>query len=175
MKQLNPRVLLLIQIVGTGLVIGAVFLLLRLDEVVNVLLYKYGLQFDYEWAVPYWTLLRTVLAVLGCVAGVSAFAVVLTILGRQTPQPAKIQLAKDVRVPAKTSAEAIREIGKETTNEETQNGVEIAALPMVCNKCGKVFSQPLCMFDFKSGRPRLVNVCPYCNAVLAVSGNSKGR
>jgi hypothetical protein len=53
------------------------------------------------------------------------------------------------------------------------DGVEIAALPMVCNKCGKVFTQPLCMFDFKSGKPRLVNVCPYCNALLAVSGNSE--
>jgi hypothetical protein len=36
-----------------------------------------------------------------------------------------------------------------------------------------VFTQPLCMFDFKSGKPRLVNVCPYCNTILAVSGNSK--
>jgi len=26
---------------------------------------------------------------------------------------------------------------------------------------------------FRSGKPRLVNVCPYCNALPAVSGNSK--
>jgi hypothetical protein len=64
------------------------------------------------------------------------------------------------------------ELKKGLEKKPIDDGVEIAALPMVCNKCGKVFTQPLCMFDFKSGKPRLVNVCPYCNALLAVSGNS---
>lgn len=175
--QLNPRVLLLIQVIGTGLVIGATVLILRLDEIVNVLLYEYGLQFNYEWAVPYWALLRTVLAILGCIAGVNVFAAVLTILGRQTPQPVETQLAKNVPISSKPvmRTKAMREIRKETANEKGENGVKIAALPMVCNKCGKVFSQPLCMFDFKSGKPRLVNVCPYCNTVLAVSGNSRDQ
>lgn len=176
--QLTSRILMLIQAIGTGLVIGATLLLLQLDEIVNGLLYEYGLQFHYEWAVPYWTFLRVVLVILGCIAGVNVFAAVLTILGRQTPQPvktqlAKTQLARNVPIPSKPTTKAMRGTRKETANEKGENGVKIAALPMVCNKCGKVFTQPLCMFDFKSGRPRLVNVCPYCNAILAVTGNSK--
>jgi uncharacterized Zn-finger protein len=35
-----------------------------------------------------------------------------------------------------------------------------------CPKCKKVFSKPLVMLDFSSGKTRLVNVCPYCNHVL---------
>ena len=35
-----------------------------------------------------------------------------------------------------------------------------------CPKCNRVFSKPLVMLDFSTGRSRLVNVCPYCNFVL---------
>ena len=35
-----------------------------------------------------------------------------------------------------------------------------------CPSCRKVFSRPLVIIDFSGGRPKLVNVCPYCNHVL---------
>jgi hypothetical protein len=35
-----------------------------------------------------------------------------------------------------------------------------------CPSCSKFFSRPLIMFDFSSGKTRLVNICPYCNHKL---------
>jgi len=174
--QLNPKFLLLICVIGAALAIGVVILFFQVDEVVNVLLYNYGLRFDYEWATPYWTFLRLALGLLGCIAGLNIFSIVYIVLARQTLPP-----VKSVRPPAKSETKTQRKEEQEVEKEQMrsiergENGVEVAALPMVCNKCGKVFTQPLCMFDFKSGKPRLVNVCPYCNAVLAVSGNSKAE
>lgn len=46
-------------------------------------------------------------------------------------------------------------------NNEYGNGMIIA-----CPKCKKVFSRPLVMLDFGGGKPKLVNVCPYCNQAL---------
>jgi len=71
----------------------------------------------------------------------------------------------------KTSTSKLKKKRSVSSVDMEETGVEIVALPMVCKKCGKVFTQPLCMFDFKSGKPRLINVCPYCNTVLAVAGS----
>jgi uncharacterized Zn-finger protein len=171
--QLNPKLLLLIYLIGAALAIGVVVLLFQVDEVVNVLLYNYGLKFDHEWATPYWTFLRLTLGLLGCIAGLNIFSILYIFVSRQT-----LPSVKSARLSAKPESKTQRKEEEEEPMraiEKEENGVEVAALPMVCNKCGKVFTQPLCMFDFKSGKPRLVNVCPYCNAVLAVSGNSKSQ
>lgn len=42
-----------------------VLMLLRLDWIVNDVLYGYGLVFSVEWAVPYWTVLRVCLGLIG--------------------------------------------------------------------------------------------------------------
>jgi len=42
-----------------------------------------------------------------------------------------------------------------------------------CIKCGKVFNKPLTMLDFSNGKPKLANVCPYCNHILG-STEDKG-
>ena len=168
--QLNPKFLLLIYATGAALAIGAVLLLLQLDGVVNVSLYNYDLRFDPEWATPYWTFMRLALGLLACIAGLSLFSTLYIILCGRFAVPR----VKSTAQPAKPEAKAPqREVEIEKKPPEGQNGVEVVAIPMVCSKCGKVFTQPLCMFDFKSGKPRLVNVCPYCNTILAVSGNSK--
>jgi len=43
----------------------AVLMLLRLDWIVNNVLYGYGLSFSVEWAVPYWVALRACLGLIG--------------------------------------------------------------------------------------------------------------
>ena len=172
--KLSPELLLLLNAGGIVLTAAAVTVLLQVDGLVHGLLYSYGLRFDYEWATPYWTFFRLSLGLLCGVAGISFFSMMYLVLSRrnlrsQLPitlhskpaletQPAKAERAKEHKKPEK---------------ETTEDGVEIVAIPMACNKCGKVFTQPLCMFDFRSGKPRLVNVCPYCNALLAMSGNSQ--
>ncbi len=40
----------------------SMFALLRIDSILRQDLYKYGLQFSYEWAMPYWTMSTLVFA-----------------------------------------------------------------------------------------------------------------
>lgn len=54
-------------------------------------------------------------------------------------------------------------------NSEFSNGMIIA-----CPKCKKVFSRPLVMLDFGGGKPKLVNVCPYCNQALGSTDEKQG-
>lgn len=180
--QLNPKLLLLLNLLGTSLAFGAVALLYQVDTLIHNTLYDYGLQFDPEWAVPYWTFERLAIGLMGGIGGLNILsAIYLTLSKRTTPliraTPARQRLETvQPQEEAQRRAQEQLVLKKRALEREVdEDGVEIAALPLVCNKCGKVFTQPLCMFDFKSGKPRLVNVCPYCNAVLAVSGNSKGE
>ncbi|MCW3985559.1 MAG: hypothetical protein NWE91_04005 [Candidatus Bathyarchaeota archaeon] len=172
--QWNPKILLVVNAIGAVLAIAVALLLFEIDGIVNVSLYGYGLQFSDEWAIPYWMFLQLALGLVGGIACVNVFAIVYEILGRKivpTPKAVKPRLSPAPAPRLKSAPKVVEE--KKLVRED--DGVQIAAIPMVCNKCGKVFTQPLCMFDFKSGKPRLVNVCPYCNAILAVSGNSRSE
>ncbi len=180
--QLNPKLLLLLNLVGTILAFGAVALLYQVDTLIHNTLYDYGLQFNPEWAVPYWTFERLALGLLGGIGGLSILSAIYLALSNRTPPstrapPARqrLETIQPQEETQKRAREQLAQRKRAPEREVDEDGIEIAALPLVCNKCGKVFTQPLCMFDFKSGKPRLVNVCPYCNAVLAVSGNSKGE
>lgn len=167
--QLNPKLLLIIGAAQIAVGLGTILLLLQVDTVVNLTLYQYGLTFDYEWATPYWTFMRMALGLLWALVAVNGLVTVLHVLEiRSTPM-----VGQAVREPPVWPGKKTTQKRKQAADAEPaeDDGVEIVAIPMVCNKCGKVFTQPLCMFDFKSGKPRLVNVCPYCNTVLAVSGD----
>lgn len=177
--QLNPKLLLLINVVGIALAVGAIASLYQVGLIVHGSLYNFDLWFSPEWAIPYWIYERVVFGLLIATVGVNAFSMAYVVFAEKTKErkPSPVQprpsVARELRVVEKEKPREERKTQLFKPTEVTDDGVEIAALPMVCNKCGKVFTQPLCMFDFKSGKPRLVNVCPYCNAVLAVSGNSK--
>lgn len=180
--QLSSRVLLLINAVLVLLTAASVVILYQVHMLVHSTLYDYGLQFDYEWASPYWTFERLSFGLLGCIGGVCALSMIYVIIASKMAPTAITHTGMQRRVNTE-SRKPIRGQKEEVSPSEAkeakrplevkEDGVEVMALPMVCNKCGKVFTQPLCMFDFKSGKPRLVNVCPYCNAVLAVTGNAK--
>lgn len=165
----NPKVLLAIYLSGIALAVAAVVLLFQLDHVVNGVLYGYGLQFSLEWATLYWTFIRFTMGLVACMAGLNAFLIVYMVLSHQVTPPIKVR--------ATAANPAVTTVSKDAVSakEPGQDGVDVLVLPMVCNSCGRVFTQPLSMFDFKSGKARLVHACPYCNAVLAVSGNAKKR
>lgn len=189
---LNRKILLLLYGAGIALAVAVFSVLLQVDGIVNGLLYSFGLQYNSEWFMPYQIYLKIVLGLLFGIACIGSFSMVYILFSSETPfrrtpaavrrEPATVrgELAGVHREPTfkKLRKEVVRERAPEKERAQARtikdDGVEITALPMVCNKCQKVFTQPLCMFDFKSGKPRLVNVCPYCNAVLAVSGNSQG-
>ena len=174
---------MLINIIGIGLAVGAIVSLFQVDTIVHGTLYDYGLLFNYEWAMPYWMFERLAIGLFVGVAAANAFSLVYIFFAekdlmqkptKQVQLKRKPEIVKEEPKPVEEEKPVIKETPrKPLVTDTSDDGVEIVALPMVCNKCGKVFTQPLCMFDFKSGKPRLVNVCPYCNAVLAVSGNSK--
>lgn len=58
--------------------ISAAYTLTRLDQIVHGQLYFFGLRFSYEWANPYWTILRAIQASLG-------FIVIVTIANTILP------------------------------------------------------------------------------------------
>jgi DNA-directed RNA polymerase subunit RPC12/RpoP len=58
------------------------------------------------------------------------------------------------------------------SNNQTKSVGENSML-IRCIKCGKVFNKPSTMLDLSNGKPRLANVCPYCNHVLG-SNDDKG-
>jgi uncharacterized Zn-finger protein len=63
-----------------------------------------------------------------------------------------------------THAPKIEErVDKNVPMREETNGRGIV---ISCSSCKKVVSKPLVMLDFNSGKAKLVNVCPYCNAIL---------
>jgi uncharacterized Zn-finger protein len=169
----DPKLLLLLNVIGSALAVAVVVCALQVDGIVNVTLYDYGLIFDYEWATPYWTFLRLLLGIVGGIAGVNTLTAILWVLHlRRVPTSVQVKTVSHDRVkPVDPRLSLSKQIQKNAPQGE-EDGVEVMSLPMVCRKCGKVFTQPLCMFDFKSGKPRLVNVCPYCNTILAVAGNS---
>jgi uncharacterized Zn-finger protein len=59
--------------------------------------------------------------------------------------------------------------GTNGNSSEYGNGMIIS-----CPKCKKVFSRPLVMLDFGGGKPKLVNVCPYCNQALGSTDEKQG-
>ena len=77
MKQVSfrPKIILVLLLTGIAMNAFSAFFFFRLDQVVHVDLYRYGLQFNYEWATQYWSysrLLMGFLAIAMAATGISA-------------------------------------------------------------------------------------------------------
>jgi len=73
----------LLLLVGIGSVGLSAFFFNQLDYVVNHDLYRYGLQFSYQWADVYWTYARSFLGLLGFVIFTNGFSLALLFGGRK--------------------------------------------------------------------------------------------
>jgi len=141
-----PRIVLLAWIGSSSLVF---FSQKTIDVIVNKTLYDYGLKFSEAWHQPYWTYANILYysqyacIMLSCVALVTSF------------------LSRD-KVP-KEAKKVREEAAKNVFAREDANGRGIL---IACSSCKKNFAKPLVMLDFSQGKAKLVNVCPYCNAVL---------
>src|SRR3989337_1578869 len=73
------RSIITLVLVLTGIVMTALsaFIFTRLDQVVHVDLYRYGLQFNYEWAGQYGTYAKLMLALLGVAIVTGMISIVL--------------------------------------------------------------------------------------------------
>jgi predicted RNA-binding Zn-ribbon protein involved in translation (DUF1610 family) len=110
-----------------GVLIFVMVMLLRLDWIVNDVLYGYSLVFSVEWAVPYWTVLRSSLAML-----VLAFAAV-SVIGYGSYMKVKRESEKVVFV-CKSCGTAWVELDKIPRTKSKSAKVKVLK---TCPSCGK--------------------------------------
>lgn len=67
-------------ITGLGANLLAIYYFTRIDSMVHGSLYEYGLQFSGEWAVPYWSNARLMLALIGGASAIIVLAGLLVFL-----------------------------------------------------------------------------------------------
>lgn len=177
--------LLLVPVVASASL--AVYFLFSLDSIVHGTLYNYGLQFDYDWAVPYWNALRMVQLLIGSTAALSVFSFLVVYKMQIQVKPKKPRVIEPmtkaeptVRVEPKTEPKIgqtferkivpqppVRETKPEPLQPETSSIEEKEAGGLFrCNHCNRVFSQPLRMLDFHENQPRIISICPFCNEVI---------
>jgi uncharacterized Zn-finger protein len=123
------------------------FLLGRIDHIIHGDLYDFGLQFSPVWATPYWAFLRLTYV---CLAGPSVLSAIA--LG--------LDFWKKFRSKNHVSGSVVKRAGVKVQPLK-ENSMLVS-----CPSCNKTFRKPLVMLDFGSGKAKLVNTCPYCNAKL---------
>lgn len=146
------RIVLLAWIACSVLVI---FSQKNIDAIVNGTLYNYQLQFSEAWHQPYWTYANVLYYSQYLCIVLSGVA-----LGSGFLKEGKVR-----KEPQKFTEEVTRNA---FAREENGRGIVIS-----CSSCKKNFSKPLVMLDFSEGKAKLVNVCPYCNAVLGSAEKQK--
>ena len=156
----------LIRVVLVLWLVSAIFVVLllgRVDWFVHHELYNYGLQFSIEWASVYWANLRMIYVFLGIPICLSGLYFVLDAWRFISMRQSVGAVEYKPSIPEKP-VQRVRQEAK---------AVEQNHMLISCPKCKKVFSKPLVMLDFSTGKSRLVNVCPYCNYVLSSEESSE--
>lgn len=178
---------LLLKIVALTALASTAYTLTLLDQIVQGTLYSYGLQFSYNWANPYWTLLRVTWALLAvCATAVTVNTILIIRSGskqkrldvktepsqktmKNTPSTMRIR----ERISATPTASLPQPSPKQPPKTPTPIIVptpspESPEIPSLfrCTHCGKAFTQPLRMLDFQREPPMIVNVCPFCNETM---------
>jgi len=126
--------------------VSVAFFLTVIDSLVHHQLYQFGLKFSYEWANPYWTALRISLALLGVIAVISSLNIT-HFLWNRLKRPRVMGEAEEA----------------ETVSQDTEIGVPSL---FECPSCGRSITHPIRMLDFHSQRPKMINICPFCNATV---------
>jgi len=173
-------------IIAVAALASAAYTLTLLDRIVYDTLYSYGLQFDYNWANPYWTLLRVTLALLAiCAVAITVNAILIV---RSSPR--ENQLGKKIaptqrvvkNIPMTTQTKERTPTASAATSPQPSAKPAPKPAPITppapsyaspeatplfkCTHCGKTFTQPLRMLNFQVDPPRIINVCPFCNETL---------
>ncbi len=147
----NSLLLKLLLIMWMVSAILVMFLLGQIDSIVHGDLYGYGLEFSIDWAGPYWAYanLIYVFLIFPMIVGGGILLIGSLIKYTGYDTETRVSARREVKRP-KVKTEALK-----------QNNIAIS-----CPQCKKVFGKPLNMLDFSGGKPRLANVCPYCNHIL---------
>ena len=130
---------------------SVVYGLTILDKLVHGTLYSYGLQFSYDWAIPYWTILRIIEALVGLSALVTLTSMIYVYRKHIYAKP-QMKTTVTEKVDAPSFATEPQEQG-------------IFGL-VKCTRCGNSFSKPLQVLELQGDKFRTVNVCPFCSEVV---------
>jgi hypothetical protein len=195
----------LFAVIIVSLTAAIAYALLMLEMIVFGTLYSYGLQFSYEWANPYWNLLRITWVLLTIIAVTTIAGTLFSIrallhdaavgkpkskipLTSRTIERAPIVTRTTERTPVAFTPPLSSSPAQSTTVPPPLQTVQPsvskpfsapepitpspspqapADLPGLfkCGHCGKNFTHSLRMLDFNSDRPRIINICPFCNEI----------
>jgi hypothetical protein len=100
---------------------------------------------------------------LSGIALASSFLQVDIVPKREMIVPRKVRSPQGV---AKVESHPI--VKNASSRVDSGNSIGIG---MSCPECKKVFGRALVMLDFRSGKNRMVSVCPYCNHILGYSSD----
>jgi hypothetical protein len=151
--------------IAIGVLVALMFL--RVDNLINVDLYKYNLQFDPVWYNSYSFWSKLLLGSLGVLIALN-----LTILS--------LGLIRDRRASfAKGPIEAILETNlhevKTTNAVKPPINTSIAEGEQHCANCNTSFVQPASKLDFIQGKPVVINACPNCGEPLTINSSKNGK
>jgi hypothetical protein len=81
----HPRLFIcLLPIMGIVMTGFSTFFFNRLDHIVHIDLYRYGLRFDIEWAMPYWDFSYLTLSLMGLAIATTVISIMLIFLGARS-------------------------------------------------------------------------------------------
>lgn len=143
----------LVSILALIAAVSVAYLLTIIDSIIHNQLYQFGLQFSYDWAYPYWMILRSCQILLGLTAAVASINLTY-FLWKRLKMPETAKVAEEAKI--------AEEVAKA---EVVPRGAGIPSLYQ-CTSCGRSITHPLRMLDFHAQRPKMINICPFCNATV---------
>jgi len=184
---------LLPTIIAVAALVSAAYTLTLVDELINSTLYSYGLVFSYDWANPYWTLLRVTWILLAtCATAITTNTVLIVRSGskKKTQSSETTPIRRTVgdtrpilQTKEKTRPTSIAPGLPPSPKPAPKQAPTTAPAPSYtspdapalfkCSHCGKTFTQPLRMLNFQVDPPRIVNVCPFCNETMPANPTAK--
>lgn len=148
----------------------AIYVLFKnMELIVHGQLYYYGLISSPDWADPYRIYTWLIYISLGAPAALSGIALVSSFFKvEKVPQKQSI-------VPRRTRPPQgnVKMEPRPTVREVPQTDGKVNSNGISCPQCKKVFGRALVMLDFRSGKNRMVSVCPYCNHVLGYTSEER--
>lgn len=111
-KRLLPTIIAVAALASTA------YTLTLIDQVIQGTLYSYGLQFNYNWANPYWTLLRVTWALLAIGAAVTTVNTIIIIRSGSKEKRQRVKIAPD--------QEVVESISLTTQTRERTESVSLA-------------------------------------------------
>lgn len=185
---------LLPTIIAVAALVSAAYTLTLVDQLLQGTLFSYGLVFSYDWANPYWTLLRVTWALLAISAAAITINTISIIrsISKEKQQSVEVQPTRRVEEDIRPTFKTKKDTEPATNAPELRSSQKVAPKPtsttapapppshaspearlFKCTHCGKAFTQPLRMLNFQVDPPRIMNVCPFCNETMPAGPTAK--